>query len=487
MNKYLIEILKIQDSIILPGLGALMVASQKTGKIVFNQHLKFNDGSLANFIAEKESIDIQDAQNQVAKFVREIEAVLGKGESYDMFEFGRFYKNKDGAVDFELAGAAKPVTNEKPAETPKKETLKKAEPKKPAPKKVKPVADVIKPEPEIKKETPKKKEADKVSPKETAKTKKKEEKAEDLEKKETKQAKNKFVPSDELEEMKAQEATKPAEKKVPIQEEKTPEKQEEVKSTSSPKQQKNKFVPTEERETKTEDKVKAAATIVASADAPKITGATETVSTTKETIKETTKEKVIVKEEKKKKRGFIWIILIILLLGLGAAGYFFKDKIMAWFDHEEDVEHVDEDHNDTNGDGSEDNLPQEAIALDSTAFESEEMIDTTVTSEEAETEEITVEEEEEAIVEEPVVNNVSNQGSNSGSYHLIGNSFGEKSNAERYVSEMSGKGYPAKILGRFDGLYLVSLKSYDSRDQAQSGRSSVTADASSAWILKYPK
>jgi len=470
MNKYLIEILKIQDSIILPGLGALMVASQKTGKIVFNQHLKFNDGSLANFIAEKESIDIQDAQNQVAKFVREIEAVLGKGESYDMFEFGRFYKNKDGAVDFELAGAAKPVTNEKPA-----------------PKKVKPVADVIKPEPEIKKETPKKKEADKVSPKETAKTKKKEEKAEDLEKKETKQAKNKFVPSDELEEMKAQEATKPAEKKVPIQEEKKPEKQEEVKSTSSPKQQKNKFVPTEERETKTEDKVKAAATIVASADAPKITGAKETVSTTKETIKETTKEKVIVKEEKKKKRGFIWIILIILLLGLGAAGYFFKDKIMAWFDHEEDVEHVDEDHNDTNGDDSEDNLPQEAIALDSTAFESEEMIDTTVTSEEAETEEMTVEEEEEAIVEEPVVNNVSNQGSNSGSYHLIGNSFGEKSNAERYVSEMSGKGYPAKILGRFDGLYLVSLKSYDSRDQAQSGRSSVTADASSAWIFKYPK
>ena len=98
-----------------------------------------------------------------------------------------------------------------------------------------------------------------------------------------------------------------------------------------------------------------------------------------------------------------------------------------------------------------------------------------------------MEEEEEAIVEEPVVNNVSNQGSNSGSYHLIGNSFGEKSNAERYVSEMSGKGYPAKILGRFDGLYLVSLKSYDSRDQAQSGRSSVTADASSAWIFKYPK
>ncbi|MDA7804158.1 hypothetical protein N8987_06245, partial [Crocinitomix sp.] len=93
MNKYLIEILKIQNSVILPGLGALMAPSQKTGKVVFNQHLKFNDGSLARFIVEKEGIDLQEAQNKVAKFIREIEAELGEGNSYDMFEFGKFIKN----------------------------------------------------------------------------------------------------------------------------------------------------------------------------------------------------------------------------------------------------------------------------------------------------------------------------------------------------------------------------------------------------------
>ena len=70
MNKYLIEILKIQSSIILPGLGALMVPSQKSGTIVFNQHLKFNDGGFARYIAEKEGIDVQEAQNRVAKFIR---------------------------------------------------------------------------------------------------------------------------------------------------------------------------------------------------------------------------------------------------------------------------------------------------------------------------------------------------------------------------------------------------------------------------------
>ena len=74
-----------------------------------------------------------------------------------------------------------------------------------------------------------------------------------------------------------------------------------------------------------------------------------------------------------------------------------------------------------------------------------------------------------------------------GSFHLIGNSFGEEANAERYVQKMKEKGYPAKVLGRFDGLYMVSLKSYDSRDAANDGRSSVSADAGSAWVFKYPK
>ena len=61
--------------------------------IAFNPHLKFNDGVLAKVIAEKEGTDEQAAQNQVAKFVREIEAELGKGNSYDMFAFGNFFKD----------------------------------------------------------------------------------------------------------------------------------------------------------------------------------------------------------------------------------------------------------------------------------------------------------------------------------------------------------------------------------------------------------
>ena len=102
MNKYIIEILKIQSSVILPAFCSLMVANSKTGKVVFNPHLKFNDGALSKFSSEKEGIDAQEAQNQVAKCVREIEAELGKGNSYDMVEFGSFKKDSDGTISFDM-------------------------------------------------------------------------------------------------------------------------------------------------------------------------------------------------------------------------------------------------------------------------------------------------------------------------------------------------------------------------------------------------
>ena len=50
---------------------------------------------------------------------------------------------------------------------------------------------------------------------------------------------------------------------------------------------------------------------------------------------------------------------------------------------------------------------------------------------------------------------------------------------------MSGKGYAATVLGKFDGLYLVSIKSYGSREDAKAGLSSVQSDAASAWVFKY--
>lgn len=100
MNQYLLQILKETNTIIIPDLGALTITNEKTGEIMFMSYLKFDDGKLINYIASKDGVEKNDAKNIVAKYVREIKSKLDKGESYDMFQFGSFFKNEEGEIDF---------------------------------------------------------------------------------------------------------------------------------------------------------------------------------------------------------------------------------------------------------------------------------------------------------------------------------------------------------------------------------------------------
>lgn len=100
MDKYLLEILKKVNTIIIPGLGALTITDATKGEILFMPYLKYDDGKLAEHIAEKESMSKNDATNLIAKYVREIEAKLNVGESYDMYKFGSFQKNNEGEIAF---------------------------------------------------------------------------------------------------------------------------------------------------------------------------------------------------------------------------------------------------------------------------------------------------------------------------------------------------------------------------------------------------
>ena len=100
MDKYLLEILKEMNTIIIPGLGALTITNSTTGEIMFMPYLKYDDGKLVRYIAEKEGWSENDAQNLIAKYVREIEAKLNVGDSYDMYRFGSFTKTPSGDVEF---------------------------------------------------------------------------------------------------------------------------------------------------------------------------------------------------------------------------------------------------------------------------------------------------------------------------------------------------------------------------------------------------
>jgi cell division septation protein DedD len=100
MNKYFIQLFKEESTVILPGFGALTMTNERSGEIMFMPYLKFDDGKLAAYISETDAIEVQAAQIMIAKFIREIQAELDKGESFDIFEFGSFTKKEDGEIEF---------------------------------------------------------------------------------------------------------------------------------------------------------------------------------------------------------------------------------------------------------------------------------------------------------------------------------------------------------------------------------------------------
>lgn len=98
MNNYLLLLLRDLKTIIIPGLGALTLTNEVTNELLFMPFLKYDDGTLSKYIADKEGMTENDAKNLIAKFVREVLSELDKGEPYDMYQFGSFTKENNEVV-----------------------------------------------------------------------------------------------------------------------------------------------------------------------------------------------------------------------------------------------------------------------------------------------------------------------------------------------------------------------------------------------------
>ncbi|MGV6861620.1 MAG: hypothetical protein ACWA41_07595 [Putridiphycobacter sp.] len=392
MNKYFIEILKNRTLLIIPKFGALTVANRASGKIVFNPNLTFDDSVLSDYISEKEGMDKTEAKNQIAKFVREIEAQLGKGESYDIYQFGKFFKNEKGevvfeaeAINIEKAKVEKPVVEEL---TPKKEEVK--------------------------------------------------------EEKKDESKGNIYIPPVEKE----------IKDKVEEKVEKVEEKSEEKKVTQD--DLKNKYK--KSNASKSKDKTKQ---------------------------KKETKPKE--KGEKKKRKVLPWLIILLLLIGGGTAGYFYQNEIKTMLGMTGDDGHEAEESSEET---------QDSEVNSETTDQNEELVDVEANDSISNEEEVAVienqediEEVVEEIVEEAIEAETTKEepvstvaSSVNGSYHIIAGAFGEESNAVKFAEKNSGK-----VLGKFNGLYQVALKSYDTRADASEGLKSFSSEFPSAWILKYEK
>ena len=128
MDKYIIELLKTNNRIIIPELGAFITKKDEPGIIVFNEFLKFNDGVFVGYIAEQENIEKEKALEKTENFVKEILLELEKGEAHVIENLGEFQKDEKGKIQFVATASRKEkkaAEKEKEEETKEKEEEKK--------------------------------------------------------------------------------------------------------------------------------------------------------------------------------------------------------------------------------------------------------------------------------------------------------------------------------------------------------------------------
>jgi len=111
MENYIYQLLANNNRIIIPGLGALIVKNDPSKTIYFNEFLKFNDGLLVNFVAEKEKIDVPASTQKVNEFAEELTKILNSGKSVKIGEAGSLTKDSSGKIIFENDGQSNDAEN----------------------------------------------------------------------------------------------------------------------------------------------------------------------------------------------------------------------------------------------------------------------------------------------------------------------------------------------------------------------------------------
>ncbi len=150
MDKYISDLLKSHDRLIIPDLGAFMVMKDKEDHIVFNEFLQFNDGILIKYVAEKEGLDAGKALARVEEWVANAKKKLD-GKGHTITGFGELAKDDKGKIQFALNRGPAKKTTAKPVgkkKEPSEKEVKQMEPESKPPAKTTP-----EPEKEEKKES----------------------------------------------------------------------------------------------------------------------------------------------------------------------------------------------------------------------------------------------------------------------------------------------------------------------------------------------
>jgi nucleoid DNA-binding protein/cell division septation protein DedD len=436
MDKYLQEILKEVNTIIIPGLGALTITNKEKGEYMFMPFLKHDDGNLAKYIAQKEGWEENEAKNLIAKYVREIEAKLNVGESYDMFQFGSFKKDSSGDIEFvawqgEVKDEAVPEKKEEPEVS---------EP------------EIIVEEPEL--------EVSQVEPEETP-----EQEVESY---------IEEIPVDEKEEIIVEET-------VQVEAVIEPELPTEEESYSMPEI-------TQEPQVAEESVDEIVADVSTGAEYTEEQQWKDDLDVPPIGAKiEKPKKPILEKAKKDRKRRPIPIFLLVffvILVGAGTTvGLFYNEIKTALFStHDSDTTKLAEEQFEFTDDEEQ---KQEETQLNTETESSVESEESTIPEETTEPEPVQAEVKTEKKKEEPKVSTAGDVDA-SASFHLVIGSFQNKSFADNFSAKARGEGNASSVIGPYGGFFLVSIGAYQSEQEGKSALSDKISAYPKVWLFRKP-
>ena len=130
MDKHLIELIKNNNRVIIPDLGAFLIRKQGDSlNISFNSIIKFDDGLFTGYISQKEKTDKAKAKEKLTEYVDNIKTELNKGNQYKIRPLGSLYKDANGKIQFIEGEGKTPKASAATAATAKKPESKEEAPK----------------------------------------------------------------------------------------------------------------------------------------------------------------------------------------------------------------------------------------------------------------------------------------------------------------------------------------------------------------------
>ena len=429
MNAYIIKFLKEINTLIIPNFGALTITDAASGEILFLPYLKYDDGKLVNFIAEQKGISTDEAKELIAESILGIQKKLEIGENYPIESLGSFSKSKTGEIEFISEHFQRtPVSETDEATNAFAPSALKSEPQKSTPE-IENQEQIISDEPAI---IPIESEQEAI------------------------------VPELELE----SEVIDLAENSIEIAEEsialETPENEileekivlsDEIEVNDAP-------IYSEEDQWKDD------------LDLPPLHAKIERP---KKPILEKTRK------DKKPKRPIFYLLLLFAVLMIGGV------LTISLFYNSFEKLYI-----------SLSKTPTEEIKAENIPKKNERENLKVIKQKEEGTRKASESTKEEAIQETPIsekpevfgdselIQTSTGQVNRTKPYHVIGGAFMAKSNAERYQNKLISAGNNSVIVGKFDQLYIVSIGSYPSKEEAEFALSTSRSISANVWIFQWP-